>query len=82
MLATREINVLPPPLSDIPLMDPRPQKVMRFEPPAKEEITNKEKTLSEYKRHWKRVKKKFVNLLLYLLIEAFLTNIIEQKLEM
>ncbi|KAF7633121.1 hypothetical protein Mgra_00007483 [Meloidogyne graminicola] len=57
LLATREINVLPPPLADIPLMDPRPQKVMRFEPPAKEEITNKEKTLSEYKRHWKRVKK-------------------------
>jgi hypothetical protein len=59
-MATREINALPPPLHDVPLMDPRPQKVMRFEPPANEEFNDKEKTLNEYKRHWKRVKKKFV----------------------
>uniref|UniRef100_A0A915LJK4 Uncharacterized protein n=1 Tax=Meloidogyne javanica TaxID=6303 RepID=A0A915LJK4_MELJA len=54
LMATREINALPPPLHEIPLMDPRPQKVMRFEPPANEEITSKEKTLEEYRRHWKR----------------------------
>nr|CAD2197820.1 unnamed protein product [Meloidogyne enterolobii] len=61
LMATREINALPPPLHEVPLMDPRPQKVMRFEPPANEEITSKEKTLEEYRRHWKRVKKNWLD---------------------
>lgn len=58
MLATKEIHALPLPRPEIPLMDPRPQKVLRQEPIEMKKTANIEEMLEDYRRHWKNVKKR------------------------
>jgi hypothetical protein len=58
-MATRDIHVLPPPRHDVPLMDPRPQKVMLAPKGLGEAVLdNPIQLLGEHKNHWKNVKKK------------------------
>lgn len=60
LLATKDIYQLPLPRNDVPLMDPRPQKVVRSEPKSSSEKPPEE-VFDDLKRHWKVVKKRFVN---------------------
>uniref|UniRef100_A0A915DAM8 Antolefinin n=1 Tax=Ditylenchus dipsaci TaxID=166011 RepID=A0A915DAM8_9BILA len=57
LMATKEIFSLPLPRHDIPLMDPRPQKVLRSEPITSYDKENTKKNLENYCSHWKNVKK-------------------------
>ena len=61
-MATREIHALPLPRYEVPLMDPRPQKVLRA-PQSGIDPTMAEPSaiLGEHKKHWKNVKKKWVD---------------------
>jgi len=56
LLATKDIYQLPLPRNDVPLMDPRPQKVVRSEPKSSSEKPPEE-VFDDLKRHWKVVKK-------------------------
>lgn len=58
LLATKDIYALPVPRHDVPLMDPRPQKVLRPEPIPQAKTDNIDEMLEDYRRHWKNVKKR------------------------
>ncbi|KAI1716444.1 LIN37 domain-containing protein [Ditylenchus destructor] len=57
LMATKEIYSLPAPREEIPLMDPRPQKVLRPEPISVTKTGNIDEMLEDYRKHWKDVKK-------------------------
>lgn len=58
LLATKEIFALPPPRHDVPLMDPRPVKLVQ-RPNMNMNVTrmDSDALLKEYKNHWKNVRK-------------------------
>ncbi|KAH7727856.1 abnormal cell lineage protein 37 [Aphelenchoides avenae] len=56
LLATKDIHALPLPRYDVPLMDPRPQKIPRGKPNKNVNLESAEDILADYQRHWKRVK--------------------------
>jgi hypothetical protein len=56
LLATKEIYALPRPRYEVPLMDPRPQKIPRAVNNPHLNLDNIDDIIGDYQRHWKRVK--------------------------